>query len=293
MIVQWSRPYNHNTLIMAPNLVRVRCVHRNKRVRSFYHTYTHTHTHTHATFCVIKKSSWTLHRRRRRVSWHKQRTSLFRPPVPHSCSQCQSSQGSESLLGKVNSTRVILDLDTVQCKTSAAMSQQTYLLIWKSLTKTSKLTKSCHVLNLMKKKTCLVIDQMALLTVCFCCSFYFLLLCLPLLVHFTGTSGHARHFSDRCDVYKVVKVVHRNRSDNHRYRSDNHRYRSDRWLSVLLARAVLGSPCSIPHLKHACTHTHTHTHHALSLFLCCFILLLCFCFFLVGVRVLGGGGWVK
>ena len=33
-------------------------------------------------------------------------------------------------------------------------------------------------------------------------------------------SDCARHFSNRCDIYKVAKVVHRNRSDNHFNRSD-------------------------------------------------------------------------
>ena len=55
------------------------------------------------------------------------------------------------------------------------------------------------------------------------------------------TSDHVRHFSSRCDIYKVVKVVHRNRSDNYCNRSDTR-------LSILLL------------LQHTHTHTHTHTY---------------------------------
>ena len=36
-----------------------------------------------------------------------------------------------------------------------------------------------------------------------------------------SVSDRARHFSNRCDVYEVAKVVHGNRSDNQCSRSDN------------------------------------------------------------------------
>ena len=35
-----------------------------------------------------------------------------------------------------------------------------------------------------------------------------------------GINGSGWHFSNRCDIYNVAKVVHGNRSDNHRNRSD-------------------------------------------------------------------------
>ena len=87
---------------------------------------------------------------------------------------------------------------------------------------------------------------------------------IPSLCAFYGNvSDRARHFSNRCDIYKVAKVVHRNRLNNHCNRSDT-------WPSILLTTRALLTNTKLPsppktHTRararaHTHTHTHTHTH---------------------------------
>ena len=55
-------------------------------------------------------------------------------------------------------------------------------------------------------------------------------------------SGSIRHFSNWCDMYVVVKVVHRSRSDSHCNRSDTQP-------AMLLLELYQQTPCSFPSLK--------------------------------------------
>ena len=58
----------------------------------------------------------------------------------------------------------------------------------------------------------------------------------------------AGHFSNRCGISKVVKVVHRNQSDNYFNQSDTLPY------IYIYITAVLQVPCSLPRLAHARAH---------------------------------------
>ena len=96
---------------------------------------------------------------------------------------------------------------------------------------------------------------------------------IPSLWAFYGNvNDHARLFSNLCDIYKMVNVVHGNQLNNHCNRSDT-------WLSILhttravLANTKLPSPPKTHARTHARTHAHTHTQY-LSLscvFCCCFL----------------------
>ena len=70
-------------------------------------------------------------------------------------------------------------------------------------------------------------------------------------------SDHPRQFSNRCNICKVAKVVHREQSENHCNQSDS-------WLSKLLPELYQQTPSSTPCLKH----THTFSHKSL----CCIFL---------------------
>ena len=77
---------------------------------------------------------------------------------------------------------------------------------------------------------------------------------IPSLWAFYGNvSDRARHFSNLCDIYKVVKVVHGNQLNNHCNQSDT-------WPSKLhTTRAVLANT-KLPSPLKTHTHTHMHTH---------------------------------
>ena len=68
---------------------------------------------------------------------------------------------------------------------------------------------------------------------------------------------HPEHFSNWCSIYKVVKVVHGNWSDNQCNWSDTQP-------SILILELYKQTSCSLPYLEHTHTHTrtrtHTHTH---------------------------------
>ena len=73
-------------------------------------------------------------------------------------------------------------------------------------------------------------------------------------------SDCVRHFSNRCDIFKVVKAVHGKQLDSHPNWSDTQ-------LSILVLEFYKQPPCSLPLLECACTHTSTrpctgatHTH---------------------------------
>ena len=66
-------------------------------------------------------------------------------------------------------------------------------------------------------------------------------------------SDHARHYSNLCDINKVVKVVHRNQSDSHWNQSST-------WPSVLLLELYWQTNTLLPSPSRTHTHTHTRTH---------------------------------
>ena len=65
-------------------------------------------------------------------------------------------------------------------------------------------------------------------------------------------SDRVRHFSNRCDIFKVAKAVHGKQSDSHPNWSDAK-------LSILVLELYKQPPCSFPLLECARAHTHTHT----------------------------------
>ena len=100
---------------------------------------------------------------------------------------------------------------------------------------------------------------------------------MPVLLHYD--SDLARNFSSPCDVYKVAKVVHGNRSITVTGQIHSHPYYSHSCTS----KHPAPFPPSITHThthKHTCmhtyartdtrAHTHTHTHATCTLTLCCF-----------------------
>ena len=82
-------------------------------------------------------------------------------------------------------------------------------------------------------------------------------------------SDHTAHFSNRCDIYRVVKLVHITPSDNHCNWPDT-------WLSILLLELYSQTPSSLPHLDppppphtHTLTHTHSHIHSYRHMYTAC------------------------